>query len=264
MSSENIYITEKQIKNFKPTYLIIKQHKITKLKYLCKTNCKNPLLYNGSGIYWKSHIKKHGTEHIITLWFKLYDEIYDLVNAAITLSNINNIVESNEWANLKPENGLDGGTTSEQQKKIQKTRVDNGTHHCLGDGTFQKMIQQKRINDGTHNWLGGTYQKKLAQKRIQDGTHNFLSENHPSKVKIREGTHLFLGDTNPVFKQIENGLNVFVKNNPGLNGILQKSKSARPIYKEVKELYKSKGLKLPKGSYMKSEDYLIELKNSIL
>jgi hypothetical protein len=42
MSSENIYITEKRMKNFKPTYLMIKQHKSTDLKYLCKTNSKNP------------------------------------------------------------------------------------------------------------------------------------------------------------------------------------------------------------------------------
>lgn len=260
MSSENIYITEEQIKNFKPTYLMIKQHQLTGLKYLCKTNCKDPIKYNGSGDYWRSHIKKHGKEHVNTIWYELFNDIDILVDTAITLSKIHNIVESTEWANLKPENGLDGGTTSEQQKKIQRKLVNDGTHHCIGDGEFQRKIQQKRLKDGTHNWIGGNWQRELAQKRLKDGTHNFLSDDHPSKLKVKNGTHFFLGDTNPVYKQIENGTNIFVNNNPGLNGVFQKSRASRPIYKEIKELYKSKGLKLPKGLYMKSDEYLESLK----
>jgi len=260
MSSENIYITEQQIKNFKPTYLMIKQHKLTGLKYLCKTNCKNPLKYNGSGDYWLSHLKKHGGEYVDTIWYELFNDINILVATAINLSEKYSIVKSKEWANLKLENGLDGGTTSEQQKKIQRKRVNDGTHHCLGDGEFQRKIQQKRLKDGTHNWIGGEFQRELAQKRLKDGTHNFLNDNHPSKIKIKDGTHFFLGDTNPVYKQIENGKNAFVNNNPGLHGTFQKSKAARPIYQEIKELYKATGLKLPKGAYMKSDEYLESLK----
>jgi hypothetical protein len=259
MSSKNIYITEEQRIKFKPTYLMIKQHNITGLKYLCKTNSKNPIKYNGSGDYWCSHINKYGTNHIITIWYELYDNIEELVKTATNLSKKYNIVESEGWANLKPENGLDGGTTSEQQKKIQRKRISDGTHHWLGDGEFQRTIQRKRISDGTHHWLGGKFQKELAKKRIENGTHNFLNENHPSKLKIKDGTHLFLSETNPVYTQILNGTNTFINKNPGLNGILQKSKSSRPIYQQVKQIYKSKGLKLPKGLYMKSDKYLQSL-----
>jgi hypothetical protein len=44
-------------------YLLIKQHKDTGLKYLCKhvassfSDCEE---YRGSGTYWRKHLKKHG------------------------------------------------------------------------------------------------------------------------------------------------------------------------------------------------------------
>ena len=91
----------------KPTYLYIKQHKDTGLKYFGKTT-KNPLLYSGSGKHWRRHIKVHG-ENIETLWYQLFTDENELVNYALKFSEENNIVESKEWANLKNENGLDGG-----------------------------------------------------------------------------------------------------------------------------------------------------------
>lgn len=67
-------MTSKYIYSFKPTYLMIKQHEITGLKYLCKTTRKDPLKYNGSGRYWKPHIKNmvkimllhYGVNYLIT------------------------------------------------------------------------------------------------------------------------------------------------------------------------------------------------------
>ncbi|MEI7516738.1 MAG: NUMOD3 domain-containing DNA-binding protein, partial [Betaproteobacteria bacterium] len=91
-----------------PTYLYIKQHSITGLKYFGKTISKNPVKYKGSGTYWKFHIKKHGKEFVETIW--LSDPFVDkkiLSEFAINFSKENNIVESNEWANLIPENGGD-------------------------------------------------------------------------------------------------------------------------------------------------------------
>ena len=56
----------------KPTYLYIKQHKITKLKYFGKTT-KDPNKYLGSGKHWIRHIKKHGLE-IDTIWYQLFTD----------------------------------------------------------------------------------------------------------------------------------------------------------------------------------------------
>ena len=93
---------------FQPTYLYIKQHSITNLLYFGKT-IREPLKYNGSGTYWNRHIKKHGKEHIETLWYCLFLDKDSINKFAENFSIKNNIVESKNWANMKPENGLDGG-----------------------------------------------------------------------------------------------------------------------------------------------------------
>ena len=118
MSSNNTYnITEQQRSSFKPTYLYIKQHKITGLKYLGKTT-RNPYKYKGSGTYWKNHLKKHGNL-INTTWTKLFYDIDELVKVSLILSNILNIIESKNWANMRLEDGLSGGDTSKSENYKQ-------------------------------------------------------------------------------------------------------------------------------------------------
>ena len=92
-----------------PTYLYIKQHSVTGLKYFGKTAKYDPLKYLGSGKHWKSHIKKHGTMHVVTLWYQLFDDKSLLTEFALLFSDHWDIVKSKEWANLIPENGIDGG-----------------------------------------------------------------------------------------------------------------------------------------------------------
>ncbi len=50
------------IPNFKPTYLYIKTHNKTGMKYFGKTVSEDPEKYSGSGVYWKRHIEKHGND----------------------------------------------------------------------------------------------------------------------------------------------------------------------------------------------------------
>jgi hypothetical protein len=50
----------KSMKKFYSTYLYIKTHNITGLKYFGKTTKKDPYSYIGSGEYWLSHLKIHG------------------------------------------------------------------------------------------------------------------------------------------------------------------------------------------------------------
>lgn len=128
----------------KPTYLYIKQHSLTGLKYFGKTTKHHPDNYLGSGKYWKRHIKTHGEIHVKTIWFKLFENKDELIDYALTFSKENNIVESDEWANLKTENGLDGGFDKHTKESIEKNR--------------QKAKQR---------WLNGVYNKeKLRQSRI--------------------------------------------------------------------------------------------------
>jgi hypothetical protein len=190
MSSNNTYIiTEQQRLKFKPTYLMIKQHSVTGLKYLCKTTKKNPLTYNGSGLRWKKHIKQHGIESIQTVWYKVFYEIDELVSVALTLSELYDIVDSTFWANLKPENGLDGGTTSE--KAIERTKLGKNP---FSGGKLQSLSNSKLVEENKHNFQGSS----MNEYMLANGTHPSQKPNNSSilsareKEKVVNGTHHFL------------------------------------------------------------------------
>lgn len=105
------------------THLYIKQHKITGLKYFGKTT-KNPYKYKGSGKYWRRHLKIHGNETITNVIASFStDQTQELVEFALNFSKENDVANSEDWANLKPENGLDGGTFSEYVSKQTKEKM---------------------------------------------------------------------------------------------------------------------------------------------
>jgi len=109
------------MKQFIPTYLYVKTHNVTGLKYFGKTT-GNPNKYRGSGVYWLQHIKKHGYD-VTTEVFGYYIDKDECVKAATFFSVTNNIVyavdEHNKkiWANQINENGTDGGNTGRTNYK---------------------------------------------------------------------------------------------------------------------------------------------------
>lgn len=105
-----------------PTYLYIKKHTVTGMKYLGKTK-KNPNEYLGSGKYWLRHIKTHGTEHVITLWSKSFTDNDDLSELALFMSQELNIVSDQSWANLIVENGLDGCPSGTKRSDETKAKI---------------------------------------------------------------------------------------------------------------------------------------------
>lgn len=117
---------------FKPTWLYIKQHNITGLKYFGKTTLVDPSKYKGSGVQWTKHLLEHGN-HVTTVWSELFTDVVSLVEYANTFSAENNIVESPEWANMIAENGRAGGQppgtglgrkhTEETKKKMCKPKT---------------------------------------------------------------------------------------------------------------------------------------------
>jgi hypothetical protein len=101
-----------------PTYLYIKQHSVTGLKYFGKTTKSNPYKYLGSGKHWLRHIKKHGIQFVETIWLsEPYTNKELLTEFALFISEEYNIVESKEWANLIPENGINGGDNPASKTK---------------------------------------------------------------------------------------------------------------------------------------------------
>jgi hypothetical protein len=101
-------------------YLYIKTHNKTGIKYLGKT-VQDPFTYKGSGKRWINHIKKHGND-VTTEIVGTYETIDDLRSDSIIISEKYNIVNSEQWANLRPETG-DGGDTS---KHIDYSKLNRG------------------------------------------------------------------------------------------------------------------------------------------
>lgn len=141
---------------FIPTYLYIKQHSVTGKLYFGKT-IRNPEKYYGSGTRWLRHINKHGKEHVVNLWYELFTDREELTNFALHFSQKMNIVESSQWLNLIPENGINGGGfgrpcgnfshSSETKDKISKSLIGHqSTRKPVGQNPLLSEIQKEMIS----------------------------------------------------------------------------------------------------------------------
>jgi hypothetical protein len=165
--------------NFKPTFLYIKQHSVTGLLYFGKTVRKDPEKYMGSGIYWKNHIKNHGVDHVVTLWYCLFYEEQDCKDFAMAFSIQNNIIESNDWANLAIENGI-GGTLgiklnfSESHRENMKSSKEG--FHWWRNIEKTKETHSKICPEG---WVRGRIISPTGDKNPMYGRKSaFSGKNH--------------------------------------------------------------------------------------
>jgi hypothetical protein len=117
--------------------------------------------YSGSGKYWKHHVKVHGKEHIETLWYCLFLERDELVKFALMCSEQWDIVNSDIWLNLKPENGIDGGN------------VMNGKRHSIE--SRYKMSQSRK---------GKVQSIETIRKRTISLTGKIRSDETKTKISI--------------------------------------------------------------------------------
>ena len=154
--------------NFRPTYLYIKQHNVTGLKYFGKTIKKDPVRYKGSGYYWLNHLAVHGND-VTTVWHQLFTDQESLVEYALSFSRDNNIVESAEWANLIPENGLHssgrtGRNATVEQKQMQSEKMKG------------RFVGEK------NSFYGKKHSTELIQKYKDLFTGVPLSESHKENI----------------------------------------------------------------------------------
>jgi hypothetical protein len=178
-----------------PTVLYIKQHSITGLKYFGKTT-RDVHEYNGSGVYWTDHIKKHGKEHIITIWIsEPYTDEDDIVEFALAFSKDNNIVESKEWANIIPENGLDGGgnkgisvsaETRQKQSDANKGKTHSAeTKQKISDvrkGKPKSTETRQKMSDARRGVKLRPRSAKYKQKLSDANKGKTLSAEHKQKI----------------------------------------------------------------------------------
>jgi hypothetical protein len=155
-------------------YLYKKTHKNTGLKYLGKTK-QDPFKYPGSGKYWKLHLKTHGnitdTEII-----KICNNTDEIKYWGLYYSNLWNIVESDEWANLRPEDG-DGGTTFLGYKHTEKSKkIISETHK--NKPKSKEHIKKMSQNRKGFSWGNHTEEskKKIRKHKHTEEFKNKLSE----------------------------------------------------------------------------------------
>lgn len=116
---------------FKPTALYVKTHKSTGLKYFGKTTRLDCIhSYKGSGIHWRRHLKVHGNDYTTEL-LGIWQDKDRLVSFAKKFSKENNIVHSEEWANMVDEEGLQGACCGESNvAKQEATRAKMRANHA--------------------------------------------------------------------------------------------------------------------------------------
>jgi group I intron endonuclease len=161
------------------TFLYIKTHNVTGLKYFGKTT-QEPYTYPGSGKRWKSHLKKHGND-VTTEIHGSYTDEEKLVAAALTFSHENNIVKDKIWANLMEENGLDGALPGKP----------------LSDETKMKLSAAKSgENNPNYGKTPSDETKKKLSAALSGENHPLYGKTHSDETKMKMSAALS-GENNP-------------------------------------------------------------------
>lgn len=128
----------------------------TGVMYLCKTSSKKttddkmyPYTYNGSGIRWVNHIKKHKS-YIITCIVGVYQTKEELSIAGLHYSKLYNVVKARNWANMTEERG-DGGLIGTGQLG-RRWRIKDTTNMCKTKTVTEKRIQGLEKVSGKNNY----------------------------------------------------------------------------------------------------------------
>lgn len=158
-------------------YLYIKQHSITGLKYFGKTVSKNPFKYNGSGKYWVRHITKHDKKYVKTIEIWGFDNQDLCTEFALKFSKENNIVESEQWANLKIEDGFQGGSDKGSMSEEGKTNISlaNSGRKNPHLSNLNKSREGKKPNRRSYVGQGNPNYGKPSASKNKSWYHNPIS-----------------------------------------------------------------------------------------
>jgi hypothetical protein len=151
-------------------YLYVKTHNKTGLKYLGKTTSKDPYKYPGSGIRWKNHLKIYGHDYNTEI-LQLCQSEDELKDWGLYYSNLWNIVESKEWANLKTEQGQGGAgfvVPEETKRKMIETRTKNGTLNTNSPKSIAKGLETRKKNNTLNTTTPASIAKRVETRKLRD------------------------------------------------------------------------------------------------
>ena len=173
--------------NTKIHYLMIKEYITTGQKYLCvrsASNIQNAIKYKGSGLHIKRIIKKYGKDVIRhhSILFETPDKT-ELSKKGIYYSELYNIVESDDWLNMIPENGYGGSVNNPNKGRIVinntithkyinpeelKIYLDNGWIR----GVSQKLKEKlSNVSRGRPSWKKGLKMKLSHEYKSTTGNY---------------------------------------------------------------------------------------------
>ena len=145
-------------------YLYVKTHRKTGLKYLGKTSAKNPHAYKGSGVYWRSHLSKHGND-VETTILKECQTNHEVTQWGLYYSNLWNVVSSDEWANLTEESGAGGNNGIVWTEKMRdEVRARNKGQISLNKGkTYEELYGPEKAAEKIEKYKDTWKEKSLSK-----------------------------------------------------------------------------------------------------
>lgn len=164
------------------TTLYIKTHE-SGLKYFGKTTQEDIHKYQGSGKYWKRHIKKYGYKVQTEILGIFENNSRELLEAALKFSKDNDIVTSKEWANLKEETGSNGGIgykhTDETKNKVSLIMKSKNTSGSKG---YKWTNKQKAKLIGRKSGTLGVKKSKEWKDKISE---TLKGHKHSDETKLK-------------------------------------------------------------------------------
>lgn len=176
-------------------YLYLKESSLG-LKYLGKTE-KNPFKYNGSGLYWKSHLKKHNikSKDIKTTILFETDDIGLFNETALYYSRSYDVVNSDTFANITEERGQGGITFTKESHPNHPafTFKQRMTDFWKNENNKKRIVSSltgRRLSDETKQKLkvahiGKKHSDEHNKKKGRSGELN-VSKRGDVKLKISE------------------------------------------------------------------------------
>jgi hypothetical protein len=191
-----------QSNTFKPTALLVMEHRVTGLKYFCKTTCIDRInRYKGSGVAWTKHLNEYGRDVSVGVLGFYVDEKRCL-DAAKEFSFVNNIVVSSKWANIIPETGKNGASLFGELnpfygKKHKPESIESARQKKLGKsvnkGAHRSLEQRAKISASLTGRKNPAVSLALTGRKLSDETKTKISEagkgrvfSDESKEKIRQ------------------------------------------------------------------------------
>lgn len=165
-------------------YLMIKTHDITGLKYLCQTKRKTPHKYLGSGKYWRLHLEKHGHSHTTEILRECHSK-EEVTEWGLHYSNLWNVVENDEWANLIPESGNGGNTGIPWNKnKVMNEKYRDRLREAVLKRTPETKAKMIQNGKDSFKKMMAVMTPEQHKERIAKGIGKFTHDERVALGKI--------------------------------------------------------------------------------